>query len=158
MYAESEEGGGACFNIWLPKVEEECEGQADLEESYVYEGSGERIVVVEDNPVTRAALVDVLELLEYHVIMARNAKEALDIYRQDRVDLVLSDMVMPDMSGVELFKQLHELNPEVRMVIVTGYPLGGEKQEMLDLGICGFVQKPLDMNRIQTAIREALPA
>ena len=156
VFAHSPNGRGACFSLWFPRINRKgCEEEGN-DTTGLMQGSGERIVVVEDNPVTRAALVDVLELLEYDVIKAKNPEEAIRIYSREHVDLVLSDMVMPEMSGVELFKCLKEIDPKVRMVIVTGYPLGEEKRELTELGISGWVQKPLDMHRIQQVVQNAL--
>ena len=156
VYARSEVEKGTCFHIWLPQAKDEnCfedpEGPAEMTL-----GDGERIVVVEDNPVTRAALGDVLELLDYDVVLARDANAAVQYCQEDHVDLVVSDMVMPDMSGVDLFRELQSIDPSIGVVIITGYPLGDQKQELLDLGMCGFVQKPIDMGQIQAVVKEAL--
>jgi DNA-binding NtrC family response regulator len=76
--------------------------------------------------------------------------------RQDEIALVISDMVMPEMTGSKLYMKLREMKPDIKMVIITGYPFEEQDRELLSQGIVSWIQKPFVMEQIATAIREAL--
>ncbi|HDI00796.1 MAG TPA: response regulator, partial [Firmicutes bacterium] len=71
-------------------------------------------------------------------------------------DLVLSDMVMPRMGGRELYRRLKEMDPDARVLILSGYGLGEDVRELISEGVVGFVQKPISMRELARKLREAL--
>ena len=73
-----------------------------------------------------------------------------------QIDLVLSDMVMPVMGGMELFTELHKKNPAVRFAIATGYPLSDNGKSMIERGIVGWIQKPFSMDQLAEIVRTGL--
>ena len=94
------------------------------------------------------------------VLTADNARQALAMYeaRRDEIALVLTDMVMPEMDGLQLFHALKTLHPAVKVVMMTGYPLGEESQRFLAQGIIDWLQKPLKIPILAQTIRRALAA
>ncbi len=140
-------GNGAVFSIFLPalqgsKVEDEQESAPALAE-----GKGERILVVEDDPITMDAIRALLEAQNYQVATAANGLDALQLFEIDRrgFDLVVSDVVMPDMGGVSLYSELCKRRPEVKVLFVTGHPLEDRDQEVLEKSGVPWLQKPFSV-------------
>ncbi len=143
----SEEGKGTEVLIYLPeitRVEEERPPEPTAEIPF---GNGETVLLVEDESGVREGSKVLLEHLGYRVLAVDHGQQALDLYATlgDEIAVVLTDMVMPEIDGVRLFHALKEMNPQVRTVILTGYPLDEEGQQFLDQGILDWVQKPLDL-------------
>ena len=101
---------------------------------------------------------EMLKALGYRVIVSRSGKEAIDAYRanQDKIDMILLDMVMPGMGGGETFDRLKEINPDVKVLLSSGYSINGQARDILDRGCIGFIQKPFNMKNISGKIREVL--
>jgi signal transduction histidine kinase len=149
-------GAGTTFTIYLPALAVPQLEPGTREEELVVSGDGQRILVVEDQEGPREAVCQMLESLNFTVLPARNGREALEIFSRERVDLVLSDMVMPEMGGVELFRELRERDTNLGMVLMTGYPLGTGTRELLDRERVAWVQKPLDAKTLALVIRDML--
>ncbi len=94
----------------------------------------------------------------YTVLIARSGKEATEIYEKnkDKIDMVILDMIMPDMSGSDTFDRLKEINSGVKVLLSSGYSIKGQATEILDRGCDGFVQKPFNMKQLSWKIREVL--
>lgn len=154
--AESHPGEGTLFSIYLPALETDSDDSAGRLVSGV--DGQETILVVEDNVPAREAMEDILDMLGYSVLTAANGQEALALFsqRRDQIDLVLSDMVMPQMGGVELYQELREQKPDVRLAIMTGYPLDDGGKTLLEQGIVAWIQKPFSIPDISQKVREAL--
>jgi two-component system cell cycle sensor histidine kinase/response regulator CckA len=122
------------------------------------EGKGQTILVVEDDTSARRALAEVLEMMDYKVITAKNGREALDLFDESNgsIDLVLSDIVMPRMGGAALYAQLKKRRPDIKMVVMTGYPKKEEDWKLLEDGMVYWVQKPFQVSTIVETIRLAL--
>ncbi len=116
------------------------------------------ILVVEDNPKIRQALADILELLNYQVLIAPNGRDALEILEKygHGVALVLSDLVMPVMGGTALFYAVKEQHPEIRMVMLTGHPMEQELQELQAEGLSGYLLKPPSMEQLAQMVDRVL--
>ena len=112
--------------------------------------------MVEDDQVALEAMSDALERMKYRVLRAVGGHEALGVYDQESVDLVLSDLVMPGMGGDNLFAALKKRDPDIKMIVMTGYPLDEVGRQLLEQGIVGWVQKPLDGIIISRMVRKAL--
>ena len=155
---ESQVGKGSTFIIYLSPlaVQEEAPGEEALEETP--RGQGETILVVEDEPQVLGVCKAMLEHLGYGVLTALTGSQALDLYerRGEEIALVLADMVMPQTGGVELFQALRVRDPDVRVVVMTGYPLGIEGQKLAAQGIMAWVQKPLDLVQLAQVMRWTL--
>ncbi|MCI0396557.1 MAG: PAS domain S-box protein [Chloroflexi bacterium] len=153
----SQPGQGTVFTIYLPALPAvAAQGPAPALEAQ--EGSGQTILVVEDDPGARLALAEVLEMLNYQVLAAANGQEALAIFEkcQGEIALVVSDLVMPGVDGATLHKRLKAQKADLKMLVTTGYPLEGAGRELVEQGHVAWLQKPFEVSQIAEAIREAL--
>jgi two-component system, cell cycle sensor histidine kinase and response regulator CckA len=117
-------------------------------------------LLVEDEATVRASVRRLLEWHGYHVIEAGNGSEALRIYQDNPgvIDLVLTDLVMPEMGGHELVEQLRVLNPALRVVFMSGYTERAVANEGAMPSRTGFVEKPFTVDTLMRRLREALDA
>jgi signal transduction histidine kinase/CheY-like chemotaxis protein len=159
MDLDSEPGEGTTINIYLPSVEDEEEIDKDIERSErePVTGSG-HILLVDDEPAVINATMEILERLGYDVSVCRNGKEAVSFYAEskDIIDAVILDMVMPVMGGREAFAELVKINPDVRVLLSTGYAMKGEAQEIIDKGAAGLIKKPFRMVELASKIDKML--
>jgi len=151
-------GQGTTFTIYLPEwvdaeVADTSPAQADLSS-----GGGELILLVDDNAAVREVGEAMLENLGYRVVTAYNGQEALALFeeRRNEVALVISDMVMPAMGGSLLTQRLREINPETRVILMSGYPLGEAGRRPLDHGAVAWIQKPLSLEKLAETVEQAL--
>ncbi len=102
----------------------------------------------------------ILEDLGYSVETCLNGREAVDFYRENhlRTDCVIIDLMMPDLSGYECFKELKKINPAVRAVISTGYGRNSEVEAALNNGVRDFIQKPFESARLSQVLSAILTA
>jgi two-component system cell cycle sensor histidine kinase/response regulator CckA len=123
------------------------------------EGRGDTILLVEDEDRVRNAGQRVLQSLGYRVLTASNGREGLETFRKAaKVDLVLTDMVMPEMGGKELIQELRRIAPGLKALVITGYTLQEDVQALKDSGFADIVYKPLDVGELGRAIRRILDA
>jgi CheY-like chemotaxis protein len=99
-----------------------------------------------------------LEKLGYRVLLADSGKRALEVYeaQRDIIDLIILDMIMPDMGGSETFDQLKVMDPSIRVLLCSGYSLNGQASQIMKRGCSGFIQKPFNLEKISQKIREIL--
>jgi DNA-binding NtrC family response regulator len=99
-----------------------------------------------------------LQNLGYTVSMASDGREGVEHYRRygKDIDLVIVDMVMPNLGGRECFLQIKAMNPEVRAVLSTGFSMDGAVQEIMKEGITGFIQKPYRLEQLSRVVAKAL--
>jgi excisionase family DNA binding protein len=110
------------------------------------------ILVVDDEDVTRQFIVSALQAGQRHMLTASSGEEALEVVKHSEVDLVLLDLIMPGISGVETFRQLHAIRPELPVVIVTGYPDSDLMSKALEVGPFTMINKPIDVNHLQKVV------
>jgi DNA-binding NtrC family response regulator len=115
-----------------------------------------RILVVEDEESLRITLAANLELEGYQVIEASDGKEALEILKREAVDLVMSDIRMPNMSGVDLLLQVKNTHPELPFLLMTAYAMEDEVDAAICQGVFTVLRKPFDFNAAIAAIVRAL--
>jgi CheY-like chemotaxis protein len=153
---ESRPGSGTTFMIFLPMTSLPTAPEVERDVSEMDEGGGETILVVEDDEATRHALYEILESLGYHLLVAQDGIEAIEIIEAEShsIDLVLSDMVMPHMGGRALLELVRERAPHLRMALITGYPSRGGSGELLR-GVT-WIQKPLNSRSLANLIHKAL--
>ena len=154
----SEEGIGTTFNIFLPVLDAVIEDQEPeiMEEEAVM--GYETILLVDDEELIIDVGGDILKFLGYTVFLARSGKEAVEIYRehQGAIDLVILDMIMPDMGGGETYDILKKINPGIKVLLSSGYSINGQAREILEQGCDGFIQKPFSIEQLSKKIREIL--
>ncbi len=164
---------GTTFRIYLPACieEKEIEKIKAEEPSVIPQGKGETVLVVEDEARLRKAVEEILESLGYEVLTAANGQEALEVYRKAEVcpergrsvrsrmvDLVLADLVMPEMGGRQLIRELKRENSDLKALAITGYVMDVDLQGVKEAGFLGVVSKPFDVERLAKMIRRALDA
>ncbi len=152
---QSQVGQGTTFTIYLPALAVRREVPREQAPEEIVRGQGEMILLVEDEPAVLEVSKAMLQNLGYQVLTATTGQAALAVYdgHREEIALVLADMVMPGMGGVELFYTLRERNPGVKMVVMTGYPLGREAKELLSQGIVDWIQKPMNLAELAQVVR-----
>jgi len=142
-------------NPWLEAGPATEERQAQEEAP---RGQGETVLLVEDEEQVRAVNQAMLEQLGYTVLVAADGVEALEVYRERgaEIALVVADMVMPQMRGRELYAALREMAPSVKVLLMSGYSLDAEVEQLRAEGLAGFVSKPLRQNELARAVRAAM--
>jgi signal transduction histidine kinase len=141
---KSQVGHGTMFTIYLPAISEPQMDEQVNEPRVQINGIGKKVLVVEDDRATREALQALLEAHNYGVLTAWNGLDALKYLADNpaQIDLVVSDVVMPQMGGVALYKIIQERWPEIKVLLVTGHPMEDTNQEMLEQGGINWLQKP----------------
>lgn len=119
---DSSPGTGSCFNIYLPLISSEVESKP-LNSTSLIDATGERILLVDDEPDVLEIIGEVLESLDYNVVKAEDGVQALQIFTEesDSIDILLTDIIMPKMGGIELAGKVRELRPDLPVIFATGY-------------------------------------
>lgn len=153
---DSEPNKGTTFTILLPTTDKKAPTESKILQT-ITKGS-ETILLVDDEPMIIEIGREILAVLGYNVLTAASAQEAIDTYSadQERVDLFIIDMIMPHMSGSELFDNLKIINPAAKVLLSSGYSIDGQAREILDRGCDGFIQKPFSISQLSVKIREIL--
>jgi CheY-like chemotaxis protein len=150
----SEPGHGSVFRVYLPVSGKPEDAGGEDRTDRKLRGQ-ERILVVDDEEDIRTFLGDIFKEYGYDVVLAGNGREAISLFGdlKDRIDLVILDMVMPKMGGRETFLKLKGIDPDVRVLLSTGYSQEGEAQQILNEGVLGFIQKPYQVNELLAKVR-----
>lgn len=154
---ESHPGQGTLFEILLPASKKTLTA-APIQTPTVVRGGHECILIAEDEEVIREMAQLGLESKGYKVLSAPDGARALSTYRehQEEIDLVVADMVMPQISGPELFARIKEINPGVRVIVSSGYSHDQEGERMLRHGCLGYLQKPYHIESLNQLVRNVL--
>jgi PAS domain S-box-containing protein len=149
----SELGQGTTFSLYFPALPVPFADDGALKETPPT-GQGETILLVEDEAMVLEVTQTMLKLLNYHVITARHGSEALSIYRQhaDRIVLVMSDVIMPDMDGYKLASALQEQSPHVPVLLISGYSPPEVSESGTPQNIVGQLQKPISVHQLAQAL------
>jgi CheY-like chemotaxis protein len=156
----SEPGQGTTFKIYLPVLA----GTGDQLETAAREatprGGTETVLLVDDEEFVRDLGKQILERSGYAVLTADNGKEALSIYskERDKISLVILDLIMPEMGGKQCLEELLKIDPQIRVLIASGFAENGRTKEAIETGARGFVGKPYNMKGMLQAVREVLDA
>jgi DNA-binding NtrC family response regulator len=159
IWVYSEEGRGSSFKIYFPRY-----AGADAElplatgEFVVPAHTKATIMLVEDDPMVRGAVRRILDRSPHRVLEAESGADALQIFRQHRgeIDLIITDMVMPNMTGAELVGELREWNPSLRAIIMSGYSEETTARDWRLPPNALFLEKPLSPARLLRAVSDAL--
>ena len=160
---DSKPGKGARFEIYLPVYNKEISTLDDVPENESVEigdalKGNETVLLVDDEDVIIEVTDQMLANLGYRVLTARNGQEALEIYArsENRIDIVILDLIMPGMSGSQTYDQLKRLDPAVRVLFCSGYSVDVQAAAIFERGVDGFIQKPFDAVQLTCKIREIL--
>ncbi|MGD9300852.1 MAG: response regulator [Desulfobacterales bacterium] len=152
----SEKDHGTTFNIYLPASD--LEEVQDIEVSSEMVKGTEAILLVDDEESTIQVEKLMLKELGYQVVPALSGKKAIELYKENMVDLdlVALDMIMPEMNGKDTYDALKKINPDVKVLLVSGYSLNKQIEELMDKGCNGFIQKPFDIVQLSQKLRDVL--
>ena len=152
----SQSGEGATFNIYLPASDKEIQEETVLT-GKVLKGE-ETLLLVDDEEIIIQVGEEILEALGYKVMIARGGKEAIECYKKhnDQIDLVILDMIMPEIGGGETYERIKKMNPAIKVLLSSGYSINGQAEVIMERGCNGFIQKPFKIREISQKIREIL--
>jgi CheY-like chemotaxis protein len=152
----SVKGEGTTFNVYLPASEKEVIEEKEVV-GEILKGS-EGILLVDDEDMIIDVGVGILTELGYKVLLARSGKEAIEIYEKnkDNIDMVILDMIMPQMGGGVTYDRMKEINPNIKVLLSSGYNINGQATEILERGCNGFIQKPFNMRELSQKVRKIL--
>jgi two-component system cell cycle sensor histidine kinase/response regulator CckA len=155
VYSELDQG--TTFTIYLPASGKEAVEDAELITDIV-KGSG-TVLLIDDEKMILEVGRELLEELGYTVLPATSGLEAIDIFQkdQDKIDMIIMDMIMPGMSGSETFDRLKQINPNAKILLSSGYSVNGQATNILQRGCDGFIQKPFNMNQLAERIQKIMP-
>jgi CheY-like chemotaxis protein len=153
---DSQGGKGTVFHVFLPKIE--TTGYAEAEGSSALPRGAERILLVDDEEAVVETVKQILDRLGYRVVPRTSSLEALETFRKDPegFDLVITDLTMPRMTGVEFTKELKRLRPDIPIILCTGYSELMGEEEAKAMGIREFFKKPIRAQKMLEKIRHVL--
>ncbi len=156
----SETDIGTEFHLLLP-LRNDISGKEQIVQEHDSnpEITGEGLIlVIDDEPVIRTTAMLMLEKLGYNTIEAGNGREGVEIYSKHRhtVQLILLDMIMPVMDGSECFTELRRINPEVRVIISSGFSRNADLAKLREEGLCGFIKKPYTITELGKTVAQAI--
>lgn len=155
IHVYSEPGKGTTFHIYLPASEKEVEKVEKTESAGDYLKGMETVLLVEDEDLVADVGEKLLRKLGYNTLIARSGIEAIDIFEKNKegIDIVILDMIMPGMSGGDVFDRLKIIDPGVKVLLSSGYSLDSQASEILARGCRGFINKPYSLNSLSQKIR-----
>ncbi|MCP4676408.1 MAG: response regulator [Deltaproteobacteria bacterium] len=157
---DSELGKGTVVTIHLPAVERDglaasSKGPAVVDSQTSGQGC---VLLVDDEKIVRKSIQSMLARLGYKVIVAKNGGEAIDFFREEKkqIDLVFLDMAMPTIDGSETFAELKAIDPDVKVLLSSGYSKDDKVEKLLALGALGFMQKPFAVAELSKNLQSAI--
>jgi PAS domain S-box-containing protein len=154
----SESRRGTQFKVYLPACAATPAAEEELEVEPLAAGSGEMVLVVDDEPGIREVVEATLEAAGYRVLTAEDGEVALRLYEQhkDEIRVVLTDLMMPKMDGVTAIRAMRGLNPQVRIIVTTGVRISGSFSEAAKLGFGRYLLKPYTAEDLLLALHQVL--
>jgi len=155
---ESEAGKGALFTVYLPIYAGELGAPEFPAETGGQAGGKETILLVDDEECILVSLKRALDMSGYRVVAVRDSAEALDLFAGEPAgfDLVITDLTMPKMTGIELARKILEISPDIPVILSTGFNDLIDEGEAKSLGIRELLLKPTDIRELKNTIRKAL--
>jgi CheY-like chemotaxis protein len=154
----SEPEQGSIFHVYLPVIDETVATDKLIKEEKVYLPGEETIMFVDDDEAIREVSHDILEGLGYTIYTYESGTLAFDAYKQNpsRFDLVVTDMTMPGMTGLELLQKILQLKPEQPVVLCSGHSDLINREDAISIGISDYFEKPIITKELAKLIREVL--
>jgi signal transduction histidine kinase/CheY-like chemotaxis protein len=148
---------GTTFHIYLPASEKKLVKTVRELPAEILQGE-ETLLFVDDEDMIIDVGRPMLEKMGYKVFIAHDGKEAIEVYNKNKgdIDMVVLDMIMPDMGGSEAYDRLKQINPSIKVLLSSGYSIDGLASEILKRGCDGFIQKPFHMRELSQKLREIL--
>lgn len=156
---DSEQGVGTTFHIYFPAID-----KSNIHSHIPHKGPDRikpgkgTILIVDDEEIIIDVSIEMLKKIGYRVLKALSGKEAISEYQASsaKIDLVILDLIMPKISGSEVYDKLKEINPQVKVLLSSGYSVDGQATEILKRGCNGFIQKPFNMEELSRKVNEIL--
>lgn len=152
----SEINHGTTFNIYLPASDKKVHKETTSESSMI-KGS-ESILLVDDEELVIEVGQAMLEKIGYQVIIAKGGEQAVDRVKAmgEEIDLIILDLIMPGMDGGKTFDQIRKLQPEIPVILSSGYAINGQAADIMRRGCNGFLQKPFNISKLSQKIKKIL--
>ena len=118
----------------------------------------ETVLLIDDDDMITDVSAMILKKSGYDFVSAKSGKEAIEVYKENhsRIDMVILDMILPDMGGGDTYDRLKEINPRVKVLLASGYDIDYQGSDIMERGCDGFIQKPFNMNELLEKIRGIL--
>ena len=118
----------------------------------------ETVLLIDDDEMVVDVSEHILNNSGYDVVSAKSGKEAIEVYKENhsRIDMVILDMILPDMGGGDTYDRLKEINPGIKVLLASGYDIDYQGRDIMERGCDGFIQKPFNMNELLEKIRGVL--
>jgi PAS domain S-box-containing protein len=150
-------GRGTEFKIFIPTSNDEENAKNEIEPLDIpLIGGTETILIIDDEEAIKAIGKEILERHGYNVIDVDRGEEGLKIYKKNKIDLVLLDLIMPGMSGTRVLKELMKIDPNAKVIVASGYSANGPIRDALGEGAKQFIDKPYTLRQLVTTIRDVL--
>ena len=120
------------------------------------ESKAGKVLIMDDNDQMSSLLADILELFDYQAQQAKDGEEALRCLREDKYDLVITDLRMPKMSGTELLKLIKKVQPQLPVVVVSGFGPGNTQNLIISKQADGFLNKPFTVEQIEKILKDLI--
>jgi CheY-like chemotaxis protein len=156
ILVESEKGKGATFKVYFPAVFEDTKQETEGDEQL--KGGNEVILFVDDEPSIVQVAISIFKNFGYKVIPASDGEEALKLYKEhmDDIDIIMTDLTMPKLSGIQLSREILTLNPKAKIILCSGFASSQIIKSLREIGIKEFLQKPLVASYVLNSIRRIL--
>lgn len=151
---KSRKGEGTTFIMYLP-VSRSVLDQSSVQSSEIQMGKG-HIIVVDDERFILEATAEMLSWIGYRVSLAQSGDAALDIVKAETVDLMIIDLMMPGMNGIETYKKVKTINPRIKALLSTGYKVDDEEQAIMNEGFSAIIQKPFVSAQLAQIVYDTL--
>ncbi|MDD4156410.1 MAG: response regulator [Candidatus Cloacimonetes bacterium] len=153
----SELNRGTTVNIYLPVPKEKISLKTQSVSDDLIKGQG-TILVIDDEQMIRETYKEMLSECGYDFLLAENGLQGIDLYKNniDKIKLVILDMSMPILSGIETYRQLKIIDPKIKVLMASGFRQDERAKQAMDEGVNKFLQKPFTINKLSSAIAELL--
>ena len=153
----SEVGEGTTIMLYFPAIKEKAKMDSLPQNGLKMKGE-ETILLIDDDETVREMWEEVLREYGYQVIVSGSGKDAIEIVkkRRGKIDMVILDVIMPDVGGKEAFEKIIEIEPKMKVLVTSGYSKSGRAKDILDAGALGFIQKPASIKDLTLKTREIL--
>jgi PAS domain S-box-containing protein len=152
-------GSGTTFEVYLPANDETQAQQVGVEDLELPFGNQERVLLIDDEPILGETLKRILEQFDYRIVIANGGEQALRLYASEgeQINLALIDIMMPDMDGLTVIRALRKINPQVKIIAISGLDANAELQQALGSGaVQTFLRKPFTTSTLLKALQETL--
>ncbi len=159
ILVDSQPGCGTTFQLYFPGENRSSASTVALDNE-VPQGGGEKILLLDDEPALTAALQRLLVRLNYQVTTSNHAREAINWCKENpaQVDLVITDLTMPELTGLEVASQLHAFRPDLPIILVSGFSADINRESLEAAGICELLEKPISRRSLAETVRRVVVA